>query len=235
MVHVITSDLHLGSPHTKCDAFRTFLQAIPGGATLVLNGDTIDDPRKPLPPEHEALLTELRCLPPRLQVVWIAGNHDESSAPLPEGAFPRLTEYAVGRRIHVAHGDYFDNVMPYNRWFIRLFKSVHALRVRLGAPPVHVAEYAKKWPLLYRFLRRNVMMNAVEFAREHGFDCVCSGHTHYPEEQEVDGIRYLNTGSWTESRFWYVWVDDASIRLLEYVPGEAVGPPGSPERPVQTR
>ena len=228
MVYVITSDLHLGSPHAKCDAFRTFLRDLPDGTTLVLNGDTIDDPRRPLPPEHQALLTELRGAPPRLQVVWIIGNHDEGGdGPLGD-AIAWQPDYAIGRRIHVAHGYDFDNVMPYNRWFIWLFKRMHALRVRLGAPPVHVAEYAKRWGLLYRFLRRNVMMNAVEFAREHGVGCVCSGHTHYSEEREVDGVRYLNTGSWTESRFWYVWVDAASISLLEYVPGQPVGPAAAP-------
>ena len=230
MVHVITSDLHLGSPHAKCDAFRAFLRAVPDGATLVLNGDTLDDPRRPLPPEHETVLADLRSSSPRVDVVWVVGNHDEGSANLLGDSVPWQACYAVGNRLHIAHGDYFDNVMPYNRWFIKLFKRTHALRVRLGAPPVHVAEYAKRWRRLYQFLRRNVLMNAVGFAREHGYGCVCCGHTHYVEEQEVDGIRYLNTGSWTESRFSYVWVDDASIRLLEYVPGGGVTPEAADER-----
>ncbi|NIV99428.1 hypothetical protein GWN26_09935, partial [Candidatus Saccharibacteria bacterium] len=73
--------------------------------------------------------------------------------------------------------------MPQSRVFIKTFKLLHDLRIKLGARPVHVAQYAKKWQTFYAYLRKNVMINAVHYAREKGFKAVTCGHTHYAEEQ----------------------------------------------------
>ena len=103
------------------------------------------------------------------------------------------------------------------------FRLFHHLRLRLGAEPVHVAHYAKKWGALYRFLRRNVMLNAVEHAREGGFEAVTCGHTHFVEDVLCDGVRYLNTGAWTEVPIYVLLVTDEAIRLQEVKIGEPVG------------
>jgi UDP-2,3-diacylglucosamine pyrophosphatase LpxH len=62
-----------------------------------------------------------------------------------------------------------------------------------------VADYAKKWPALYQVLTRHVRRNAVQAAKAQGFAAITCGHTHYSEDVHVDGIHYLNTGSWTEA------------------------------------
>jgi UDP-2,3-diacylglucosamine pyrophosphatase LpxH len=80
-----------------------------------------------------------------------------------------------------------------------------------------VAEYAKKWKRFYRYLRKNVMLNAVNYARENGFKAVTCGHTHYAEEQFINGIRYLNTGAWTELPVYYVRIADNDIKLKKLV------------------
>jgi hypothetical protein len=42
------------------------------------------------------------------------------------------------------------------------------------------------------------MSGAVEFARSRGCNAVTCGHTHLPLVAEVDGVRYINSGTWTE-------------------------------------
>jgi hypothetical protein len=107
--------------------------------------------------------------------------------------------------------------MPRNRAFIKAFKLMHNLRVKLGAKPVHVAEYAKKWKSFYRVLRKNVALNAVRCAAENGFEAVTCGHTHYPEDMVVDGIRYVNTGAWTElpAHYIYITADDIVLNWVD--------------------
>ena len=39
---------------------------------------------------------------------------------------------------------------------------------------------------------------AIEYARSKGCNAVTCGHTHLPLEAEVDGVRYVNSGTWTE-------------------------------------
>ena len=90
---------------------------------------------------------------------------------------------------------------------------MHDLRVKLGARPVHVAQYAKRWKSFYGYLRKNVMLNAVNYAATNGFEAVSCGHTHFAEEQFINGIKYLNTGAWTERPTYYVRVSDNEIVL----------------------
>ena len=211
----IVSDVHLGSRHCLIEEFHRFLSALPDDATLVLNGDTTDfHTAARMPPRHIEALERLREESLRRRVVWVRGNHDERYA-LPD---PRRIEivrdFAVGKRLYVSHGYDFDNIMPYHRVFIILFRFFHLIRIRLGAPSVHVAYYAKKFTFLYRILQNHVAMNAVEHAKENGFEAATCGHTHTIEDRVIGGIRYLNTGAWTERPLMCLSVSDGRIELL---------------------
>ncbi|MCK5850709.1 MAG: hypothetical protein KAH23_07320, partial [Kiritimatiellae bacterium] len=63
--------------------------------------------------------------------------------------------------------------------------------------------------------RHAITANACKDARKKGFSTIVCGHTHFAEEQQIKGVRYLNTGSWTEESFFYVQVDDEKIELRE--------------------
>ena len=104
--------------------------------------------------------------------------------------------------------------MPFNGWFLQCFEVLHSLRMKLGAPPVHVAEYAKHFGFLYSFLRKSVSKNAVEHARENGYPAVACGHVHFVEDTVIRGVRYLNLGAWTEMPCHCLLIDDGSIRLV---------------------
>ena len=210
------SDVHIGSKYCLADLFIEFLRALPPDATLVLNGDTMDRLRGGLPPRHQEALDLLREESFRRTVVWVSGNHDETYRMPEPGRIEFRATYNVGARLFVAHGYDFDNVMPYHRLFVKLFRAMHAVRVFLGAESVHVAHYAKKWPILYRVLLKGVLMNAVEYAKENGYQAVTCGHTHFAEDVVMDGIRYVNTGAWTELPVYYLLADDQDIKLHEY-------------------
>jgi UDP-2,3-diacylglucosamine pyrophosphatase LpxH len=122
--------------------------------------------------------------------------------------------HSIGKRLFVSHGYDFDNIMPRNRWFILIFRAFHRVRMLMGAESVHVAHYAKRFGPLYRVLRRHVAANAAEYAREQGFGVVTCGHTHYVEDVVIDGVRYINTGAWTERPVFYLAVREGSIDLV---------------------
>ena len=213
MKTIIVSDVHLGSRHLKLQVFLRFLDQLPPEETLVLNGDTVDYRRRRLSPEHQQVLDRLVAESVRRRVVWVAGNHDARYKLNNPGAIEFARSFHIDKRLFVQHGFYFDNVMPYHKLFIAVFRLAHQIRIWLGAEAVHVAEYAKRWQALYRVLRKNVMMNAIEYARENGYAAITCGHTHFAEDLVVDGIRYINTGAWTELPAYYVVVDDTEIRL----------------------
>ncbi len=214
---VVVSDLHIGLPMFDKGAFVHLVESLEDGTTLILNGDIIDNPYKPLEAEDEAVLNLLRREAYRRRVVWIYGNHDEDYRMTDPGRIEFLRNLALGTQLMIVHGDDFDSLMPNNLWFIRLFLFFHKLRLRLGAAPVHVAELAKRWtPFLYRIFTEQVKKNAVACAVEGGFAAITCGHTHHPEDVVCDGVRYLNTGSWTQAPLHYVSVDAGEIRLVAY-------------------
>ncbi len=210
---IIVSDLHMGTPYFLNGDFERFLENISEDCELILNGDIIDNSYAKLKSPHLRILDMIKEVSYRQRVVWVQGNHDNGYMPKGLGRvhFKRL--YSIENKLLVAHGHDFDEIMPRNQAFLKAFMFIHDLRVKLGARPVHVAKYAKKWKAFYKVLRKNVMMNAVNCAMENGYEAVICGHTHYPEERFLNGIRYLNTGSWTESPAFYLVVNTKEITL----------------------
>lgn len=210
---IIVSDLHLGSRYFCYQEFERFLKSIPRDYELILNGDIIDNPKAQLAPPHQSILHLIKKFSCRQRVVWVQGNHDKGFVTKGFGKVNFKSVYSIGNRLLIIHGYDFDEIMPRNQGFLKTFRVMHNLRVKLGARPVHVAEYAKKWKILYKVLRKNVMTNAVNCALENGFQTVVCGHTHYPEDRVYNGIRYINTGAWTEFPAFYLQVNGSAMSL----------------------
>ncbi|MGD2187570.1 MAG: metallophosphoesterase family protein [Desulfobacterales bacterium] len=212
---IIVSDLHIGSKFFLYQDFECFLNNIPEDAEFILNGDVIENPYDKLKPTDQQILNRFEQMSYQQKVVWVRGNHDNGYIPVNLGKIQIKKHYGLQKKLFITHGDFFDEVMPQSRIFIRTFRMMHDLRVKLGARPIHVAQYAKRWKRFYGYLRKNVMLNAVNYARENGFGAVTCGHTHYAEDQFMNGIRYINTGAWTERPTHYLRVSDHEMTLIK--------------------
>lgn len=215
---IIVSDLHLGSQYFFHQSFENFLKNIPRDCELILNGDVIDNPKKKLQPSHKQILNRIEKISYRQKVIWVRGNHENGFSPNGFKHIHFKTYYNIEDRLLIAHGYDFDEIMPRSQIFIRSFKLMYDLRIKFGSKPVHVAHYAKKFERLYKVLRDNVMKNAVICAKENGYETVICGHTHYPEDRVVNGIRYMNTGAWTESPAFYLRVigDEMTLKKIDH-------------------
>ena len=217
---IIVSDLHIGSRFFVTAAFEHFLNQIPEDCELVLNGDIIDNPYEKLSPSHREILDIIKQLSFRYRIIWLQGNHDNGYVPDQFGNVVFKRSHSVEHRLLITHGDDFDEIMPRNQLFMKAFKLLHKARVKVGARPVHVAEYAKKWKSFYKVLRKNVMINAVKCAIENGYEAVTCGHTHYAEDVVFNGIRYINTGAWTESPSFFLHIikEKMFLKMVELDP-----------------
>jgi UDP-2,3-diacylglucosamine pyrophosphatase LpxH len=210
---IIVSDLHLGSRYFFHKYFKRLVETIPDNYELILNGDIIDNPLAELMPPHQRILDSIKEFSHTQRVVWVKGNHDNGYIPRDFGNVHFRRIYNLQNKILITHGDNFDEIMPRNRIFIKAFKKMHDLRIKLGARPVHVAHYAKKWEAFYKVLCKNVMMNAVSCAIENGYGAVTCGHTHAPEDKVFKGVRYINTGAWTEFPAFYLHATPEGLAL----------------------
>ena len=212
---IIVSDLHIGSPYFLYQGFERFLNNIPKDCEFILNGDVIDDPDQKLQPAHQRILKRIDEVSRRQQVIWVRGNHDNDYIPNGFKHIQFKTRYTLDKRLLISHGYDFDDIMPRSRMFIQSFHFIHDLMIKLGSRPVHVADYAKRFRLLYKVLRDNVMKNAVNCALENGYEAVSCGHTHFPEDRMFNGIRYMNTGAWTEYPAFYLQMTGNEMTLMK--------------------
>ncbi len=212
---IIVSDLHIGLLHFRRREFLDLVEPLDRDTTLILNGDTLDNPNKQLSRQDQDVLNFIREQSYVRTVIWLHGNHDDGYRMQKPGMIRFQRHLQIGNRLLIVHGDDFDQIMPQNQWFLRNVKRIHNLRVKLGAPPVHAAEFAKTWfPFLYRILTEEVKNNAVKCAIQNGVAAITCGHTHYAEDSLCEGVRYINTGAWTELPLCYILVAEQTIDFI---------------------
>jgi len=215
---IIISDLHIGSRYFQFGVFERFIEEFPADHELIMNGDIIDLPYVKMEKSDQRALDMIESISYRQKVVWVRGNHDNGYVPKNFGKTTFKSSHNIGHRLLITHGDDFDEIMPRSRLFMKAFKLMHNMRVKMGARPVHVAEYAKKWESFYRILRKNIALNAVKCAAKNGYEAVTCGHTHYPEDITISSIRYINTGAWTEFPAYYLHVTPDEMELIQVDP-----------------
>lgn len=212
----IVSDLHLGSAYFYHRNFSSWLDALPKGVPLVLNGDVLDEPGQTLPDAHRAVLERLVSESQSRLVIWVHGNRDAQFKLAEPGRIRFVDSWRLDQRLLVVHGHRLDQLMPRYAAFKWAFRCLHHCRIRLGRRDAHVAEYAKKWPLLYRVLNEHVARNALRVARQEGVEAIVCGHTHAAMALERQGRRYFNTGAWTEKPLHFLEVAPDCMVLRTY-------------------
>jgi UDP-2,3-diacylglucosamine pyrophosphatase LpxH len=215
---VVISDLHLESVHTLSDQIALFIENLPERCDLILNGDIIDSSYPNLPRENLQILELIGQESFRRNIVWIRGNHDDCSLLRDRGRIHFKRIHTVDNRLLITHGNELDKTKARIQQLLKPFKLIQFILVKLGLRPVNVAHFATKFEPFYRLYRKKLMLDAVKFAKGKGFGAIACGHTHYPEDRTVQGVRYINTGAWTEYPPHYLMVNEAETRLKRYAP-----------------
>jgi UDP-2,3-diacylglucosamine pyrophosphatase LpxH len=215
------SDVHLGTKGCQADKLLEFFK-FSRSENLYLVGDIIDvwAMQKTFywPQSHNDVIQKiLRKARHGTKVFYIIGNHDEvfrKFIPMHFGDINIVNrvihETQLGKKYLVVHGDAWDGVMKYAKWLSKLGSIAYGALLRLNI----VINFFRKlrgksyWSLA-KFLKYKVK-NAVkyigeyertvsEYAKRKKYDGIICGHIHHAEDQNFDGINYLNCGDWVES------------------------------------
>ncbi len=215
------SDLHLGTPRCRAEALLDFLRHHEA-ENLFLVGDIVDGwipgPAWHHSPAQNAVVEEIASWARRgTRVVFLPGNHDESSTDIVRSLFGRIPvvnelihRTAEGRRMLVIHGHQFDGSLNPNRLLQKMGNQAYLAALRLdrwfsgGATPRDGDE--SRLACLKVGVRRAVEYltdfsdRAVsEAARRHKADGVICGHIHRPEQRKIGSVWYINDGDWVSS------------------------------------
>ncbi len=215
------SDLHLGSKAARSDDLLDFLR-MNEAETIFLVGDIVDGWRLKRSwhwPQNcnDVVQKLLRKGRKGARIIYIPGNHDSFMREYPgvhfggiEVAQRMIHTAADGRTYLVLHGDEFDVVVRNAKfiahmgdwaydfaiavnWFLARFRR------RMGLPYWSFSAWAKlQVKRAVNFIGEFQKVVAEE-ARRNNTDGVICGHIHHAIIEDIDGVRYINTGDWVES------------------------------------
>ncbi|SIO47233.1 UDP-2,3-diacylglucosamine pyrophosphatase LpxH [Singulisphaera sp. GP187] len=201
---LVISDLHLGSDVCQAKLLEEFLEwGVQHTRELVINGDIFDDLNfTRLTKRHFACLKIIRRNSDRddFRLVWVRGNHDGPADIVSHIVGVEILDEYVFRssqvELLILHGDQFDT-----------FVTNYVVLTDLACGLFY---YIQKWMphRASRWIRRiskrwqrngpRVESGAVDYARSRGYRFVTCGHTHLPTLSELNGVHYINSGTWTE-------------------------------------
>jgi len=211
----IVSDVHIGSRFCRHDGFLEFVAGLPDGDALVLNGDIVDRFHDSVPGAREAGVAAVRAASAVRPVTWLTGNNDRGYR-LPRAPAVRYAEEAViAGGILVSHGDRFEPTFRRNPFLVIPVRAMYWAYRSLNRKPMHPAAFAKMLRAAYRAFTNHIATAACGEARRRGFSAVLCGHTHKAEDRTIGGVRYVNTGCWTEEDCFCAVLDETGIALVE--------------------
>ncbi len=216
---VIVSDLHLGASNSRHRAVERLLWQVVGRTRrIVFNGDLVDHWNLPRwPREHFETLASLRRLGEHAEVVWIAGNHEESSAKARAILdLPFVDEYrfaSAGVPVLCQHGHQYDDFIQAHPVLTWLGDVIYGLAQAVD-PTHRLARWLKRRSKILLSTVEAVTAGAVREARRGCCGLVTTGHTHMAGLSEMDdGVWYANTGCWTEKPASYLTVEGGALQL----------------------
>lgn len=225
---IILSDLHLGSENCQARSLCRFLGQIVRDELrtekLVLNGDVFNsfDFRR-LKKNHWKVLSLIRKLSDRLDIIWLCGNHDGSAEIVSHLLGTRVQdEYVLqsgGRRILILHGHVFDSFIDAHPLITLAGDAIYYLLLRVDRTHT-VARLAKKSCKTFLRCARTIEERSRDYARRKGCVAVCCGHTHQAVVNCAADIHYFNSGCWTETPPTYLSVVNGVVRLETFTATE---------------
>lgn len=198
----VISDLHLGSGNCQARALNEFVDDRHHGRTearrLILNGDVFDstDFRR-LKKHHWKVLSLIRKLSARLEIVWINGNLDGPAEVVSHLLGVEVRDELIltsgGRRILVQHGHRFDRFIDDHPILTAIGDGIYPLLQWID-PSHRVARAAKHNSKTFLRCAARIAARLIEYARKQKCDAVCCGHTHLRAAIETGDIVYYNSG-----------------------------------------
>jgi UDP-2,3-diacylglucosamine pyrophosphatase LpxH len=232
---LVVSDLHLGSDVCQAALLEEFLEwAVENTHELVINGDIFDDLNfKRLSKRHFACLKIIRRHSDRddLRLIWVRGNHDGPADVVGHiVGVDVLDEYHFQNdrlRLLILHGDQFDRFVNNYGWLTEMACGLFYYIQKYA--PHHAARYIRRISKRWQRSSESIREGAIAYAKSKGCRSITCGHTHLPGLDEVNGVLYVNSGTWTEHPPCpFVSVKGDEIRL-EYWPPACLEPyPSAP-------
>jgi UDP-2,3-diacylglucosamine pyrophosphatase LpxH len=218
---LIISDLHLGSSISEATKLLAFLKKTKF-KRLILLGDMFADLNfSRLKSDHWEVLSYLRKLSNEktgIEVIWVYGNHDLGIVEVLShlvgiNVFDKYVWNVDNKRCIAMHGHQFDpaiskhkNVSEIISWWYLQIQKIPGFKIFLPRWLDFVTAY-------FQNLSEVIEKKAIIYAKLHGYDIVCCGHTHEAIHTTKNGIDYYNSGCWVKEESTYISFKGSEITI----------------------
>ncbi len=220
---IIVSDVHLGSDVSRAGALLATLKTH-DFKRLILLGDIFDDLNfRRLPREHWTVLSHIRDLThpeSGVEVVWVEGNHDEGLSEVTSHfiGVPVFQEYSWrwnGTSFLAIHGHQFDRFLVEHSAITEVATGAYKLLQKLDFKQHGVSRFAKR--ISKKWLRQSekIARHAIDYGKQRGAEYVFCGHTHFAMQCADGGVRYVNSGCWTDVPSTFIAIDENGVEVRE--------------------
>jgi UDP-2,3-diacylglucosamine pyrophosphatase LpxH len=240
---VILSDLHLGSDNCQAKSICEMLERIERDEIttrqLILNGDVFDsmDFRR-LKRSHWKVLSLIRKLSDRLEIIWLCGNHDGSAEIISHLLGVEVRDDYIlesgKERMLILHGHVFDAFLdnhPILTWFA---DSIYWM-LQFVDRSHYLAKVAKKGSKTFLRCAKKIEDRSIAMAKRRNCTIAICGHTHVAAAHTEQPVPYFNSGCWTELPCHYLTVKDGEVKLHKYLPVQTVETKESAQVPALIR
>ncbi len=222
---LVISDIHLGSDNCQAKALTAFLQQILDGEIctrqLIIAGDVFDsiDFRR-LKKNHWKVLSQIRHLSDKIDIVWIAGNHDGSADIVSHLLGVRVVEQYIfssgDQKILVVHGHVFDDFIEDHPFLTWIADSIYYILQQIDRSH-YIARLAKSRSKVFVRCMEKIQRGAIALARDQGCQVAICGHTHLAKAVTQGDVHYFNSGCWTENPTSYLTIRRGRVELHRHL------------------
>jgi len=202
---LIISDVHLGSAVSRAGELIEALKKF-SFKRLILLGDIFDDLNfNRLQKSHWDFLAYVRDLsssPKNIEIVWVIGNHDYLLSNFSNFIGAKLSRtylWKFGDKLCLAiHGHQFDSFLKENPIISAIATFLYITIQKFDTKSYRISRYLKRRSKGWLRLSDQVAKRAIIYGRLRRAKYVFCGHTHQSMSIENKGIRYFNSGCWTD-------------------------------------
>lgn len=214
---LIISDIHLGDESCWAEKLIETISKYEF-KRLILNGDIFDGLNfKRLHTKDWSVLSKIRKVSRKSEVVWIVGNHDGAAVYLSEligvKVYNRYVWRSGKKKFLAIHGHQFDRFLSKNFIISAIAMSIYNLIKRFDTKNKLFSNWIKGSSKFWLRLSAEVARGAIFYARLMRADSVFCGHTHLAMHKQAGKIDYYNSGSWVETPSGYIAVKGGKIEI----------------------
>jgi len=215
------SDLHIGY-HLSNYKKALPVMEVENPNEIYLVGDILDlwrDSYYNIKKNYADFFNWIKYVSKNKKIYWILGNHD-LMVPKREDTYSNIIFTTAidiilndGRRLRIRHGHEYDGFVtrfyPLTVACTWIQESIYRWLHKDCEQKFSLSSKKQGW--FYRHAIKKVRKIACELNKDS--DIFIMGHTHFPEDTIVKGIRYINTGDWLDDRS-YIIEKDGKFSLL---------------------